>query len=68
VSEMKQHLFALTRSEQRVVILALLLAIGGVAGKRFYDIRQRPPLQPVSAETSPAPSVSREEEEPGPAE
>ena len=60
-AELKQHVFALTRNEQRVIVLVLLLVIAAVAAKKYHDIRLRPPVPAVPTSASPSAPVPDED-------
>jgi hypothetical protein len=62
--KMPQHIFALTRSEQRVVIIIMVCLLLGAMGKRYYDGRSRPLAPPTSSATPLSPAA---DEEPAPA-
>ena len=55
--KMAQHIFALTRSEQRVVMIIMICLLLGAVGKRYYDGRVQSALPPSSGApvVSPAP-------------
>jgi hypothetical protein len=47
-----QHIFALTKNEQRVVIVIMIALVAGTVTKRYRDINSRPPLPAVTASPS----------------
>jgi hypothetical protein len=57
-----RHIFALTKNEQRVVILIMIVLLAGTAAKRYRD-RESHRLPPASppATAAPSPSVSEED-------
>ena len=63
--KLPQHLFALSRSEQRVVIIIVLALLGGTMAKRAYDQATRRP--PVSVPLRATPFASPLEDDPHPA-
>ena len=63
--KLPQHLFALSRSEQRVVIVIVLALLLGTIAKRTYDQATRPP--PVAVPLSATPFASPLEDDPLPA-
>ena len=58
--KMPQHLFALTRSEQRVVIIIILCLLLGAVGKRYYEGRFHG-VAPASTSATPAAPAADEE-------
>jgi hypothetical protein len=65
--KMPQHIFALTRNEQRVVIIIMLCLLLAATGKRYYD-RKMYPVTPMSPVSSGAQPTSPADEEPAPAD
>jgi hypothetical protein len=57
----RPHLFALTKSEQRVVILVMIALLAFALGKFYHGLSHRPELPPVGTA---APVASPAEEEP----
>ena len=58
--KMPQHIFALTRSEQRAVILIMIALLAGAAARQYHDWSLRPAL-PSSSIAAPAASPLDEE-------
>jgi hypothetical protein len=58
--KMPQHIFALTRSEQRVVIIIMICLLAGAVAKRYYDGRMQP-AAPVSSSAAPIRPAADEE-------
>jgi hypothetical protein len=63
--KMAQHVFALTGSEQRVVIIIMLCLLLGAVGKRYYDGRSQVVAPASTSATPPAPTA---DEEPAPSD
>jgi len=62
--KMPQHIFALTKSEQRVIILILLALLVGAVAKHFRETGlHRPTLPSTIAEPSVRPESSPVEDE-----
>jgi hypothetical protein len=59
--KMSQHIFALTRSEQRVVIIIMICLLLGAVGKRYYDGRFHPAAAGPTSSTAPAVPAADEE-------
>ena len=59
--KLPQHLFALSRGEQRVVIIIVLVLLGGTMAKRAYDEATRPPPVPVPLGATPFASPPEDE-------
>ena len=60
--KMPQHIFALTRSEQRAVILIMIALLAGAAARHYHGRMLRPALSIPSAN---APAAAPLDEEPG---
>ena len=58
--ETPQHIFALTKSEQRVVILIMIALLAAAAAKQYHDRLLRPAVQRPSTA---APAASPLDEE-----
>jgi hypothetical protein len=60
--KMPQHIFALSRSEQRVVLIIMLCLVLAAAGKKYYDRQLHPvtPAPPVSTESQTASPADEE--------
>jgi hypothetical protein len=58
--KLPQHIFALTRGEQRVVIIIMIGLLLGAVGKRYYDGRTHPAASP-SSHAAPSPPSTGEE-------
>lgn len=59
--ETPQHIVALTRNEQRVVILIVLALLGLAVAKQYHDRSLGAPVTPPS---NSAPAASPQDEEP----
>ena len=57
-----QHIFALTKNEQRVVILIMIVLLAGTVAKRYRD-RAYQVASPVAPAGTAAPSPSLSEED-----
>ncbi len=57
---MPQHIFSLTRSEQRAVILIMIALLAGAAARHYHGRILRPALSPATA----APAATPLDEEP----
>jgi hypothetical protein len=55
-----QHIFALTKNEQRVVIVIMILLLAGTVTKRYRDVHSHLPLPPAT--TAPSPPLSDEDQ------
>ena len=55
-----QHIFALTKNEQRVVIVIVIALLAGTVTKRYRDVHSHLPLP--AATTAPSPALSDEDQ------
>jgi hypothetical protein len=55
-----QHIFALTKNEQRIVIVIMIALVAGTVAKSYRDIHSRPPLPAVT--TSPSAPIPDEDQ------
>jgi hypothetical protein len=55
-----QHIFALTKNEQRVVIVIMIVLLAGSVTKRYHDLHSHLPLP--AATTAPSPPLSDEDQ------
>jgi hypothetical protein len=58
-----QHIFALTKNEQRVVIVIMIALLAGSVTKRYRDLHSHLPLPAATTAPSPLPS---DEDQPAP--
>jgi hypothetical protein len=55
-----QHIFALTKNEQRVVIVIMIALLAGSVTKHYHDLHSHLPLP--AASTAPSPPLSDDDQ------
>jgi hypothetical protein len=58
-----KNIFVLTKSEQRIVIVFIMILLAVALAKRYRDTRL--PAPPITSISSPAPTISYSPDKPG---